>query len=157
MNSQSNGPPTAENAHLHADFIVKATEEISGTALDYSPESLVQVDGIIEGFRQEGQSSESISETLFFFGCYVGEVFVRNLGAAWRDSEETPREGFAGSPIVVELPGGSICNPIDQVFKRLEKGREEHLPSFYREFSERARESEDTRPQGKKRWQFWKR
>ena len=55
MSNQPDGPPTAENAHLHADFIVKAAKEISGADLDYSPESLEQVDEIIEGFRQEGQ------------------------------------------------------------------------------------------------------
>jgi hypothetical protein len=157
MSSQPNGPPTAENAHLHADFIAKSAKDISGADLDYSPESLEQVDEIIEGFRQEGQSSESISGTLFFFGCYVGEVFVRNVGAVWRNSEETPMKGVAGSPIVVELPGGSICNPVGKVFKRLENGREDYLPYFYQVFAAQARGSEGTPVRNKKWWQFWKR
>jgi hypothetical protein len=143
MSSQPNGAPTAENAHLHADFIVKVAKNLSGANLDYSPESLEQVDEIVEGFRQEGQSSQSISGTLFFFGCYVGEVLVRNAGGVWRNSQETPMKSLAGSPIVVELPDGTICNPVGKVFKRLENGREDYLPYFYRVCTARVRGPED--------------
>ena len=156
MSSRQSIPPTPENAHIYADFIVQQAAEISRVHLDYSPDSLTQVDEIIEGFRQEGQTSESIDATLFSFGCYVGEVFVRNAGGAWKNTDETPMKGVAGSPIVVELPNGTICNPVGKVFKRLENGRENYLPYFYQVFASQESESEDTISKNKKWWQFWK-
>ena len=67
--------PTAENAKEYADLIVKIAKKNSNVDLDYSPSSLIDVDKIIEGFRQDDQSSDQIYHTLFSFGCYVGEVF----------------------------------------------------------------------------------
>jgi hypothetical protein len=97
-------PPTPENAPALAAIVVKAARDISNVDLDYSAESLSHVDEIIEGFRQQGLTLEQIAETIFSFGCYVGEVFVRNAGATWRDTSGTPMESFSSSPLVIELP-----------------------------------------------------
>jgi len=91
-------PPTPEHAAQHAELMVPAAREVSGVLLDYSPESLLAVDGIIEKFRRDGVPADRIASTLFCFGCYVGEVFVRNAGARWRSTEgaRSSSEGHNG-------------------------------------------------------------
>jgi hypothetical protein len=128
-------PPTPENAPKLAEGIVVATADISGVDLDYSVVSLKAVDEIVEELRKEGCTSDQIAETLFGFGCYVGEVFVRQAGGKWRKAAETSMAKFAGFPLVVELEDESICNPIGKVFKRLENGEEDSLPYFYQVFT----------------------
>ena len=128
-------PPTPENASRHALVAVESVRNIEGVELDYSPQSLVALDGIIEKLRQDGATLEQIAETLFTFGCYVGEVFVRHAGGFWRAEEETPMRGLAGF-MVVELPGTKFCNPIGKTFKRLRDGATENLPYFYAQFAE---------------------
>ena len=126
--------PTAENAPVFADVVAKQASETSKVKLDYSPASLRIVDDIIEGFRREGQSAEAISATLFCFGCYVGEVFVRNANAVWKSADSAP-EDFTNAPIVLELPDGMMCNPIDKAVKRLQNGEVDSLFYFYNSFT----------------------
>jgi hypothetical protein len=129
--------PIPENAPKFAGDIVAAAAEISGVALDYSADSLKDVDDIIERMRQDGCTSEQLAETLFGFGCYVGEVFVRQAGGRWRNAADTAMADLAGFPLVVELGEEHFCNPIGKVFKRLENGEEDNLPYFYQVFTSR--------------------
>jgi hypothetical protein len=135
MRLQLNYPPTPENAPKFAAEIVAAAADISGVKLDYSVASLSSVDEIIEGLRQNGCTPDQVGETLFGFGCYVGEVFVRRAGGRWRNAGETSMANFAGFPLVVELGEESFCNPIGKAFKRLENGEEDSLPYFYQVFA----------------------
>lgn len=137
MRLQLNYSPTPENAPKFASDIVCSAAEICGVRLDYSIASIQAVDEIVEGFRQEGCTSDQIAETLFGFGCYVGEVFVRHAGGKWRVSSKTPMAKGAGFPLVIELNEDHFCNPIGKVFKRLENGDEDSLPYFYQVFSTR--------------------
>ncbi|ROR44643.1 hypothetical protein [Kitasatospora cineracea] len=127
--------PRAVNAGRFAADIVTSAAQVSGVRLDYSVGSLAAVDEIIEDFRGSGIDSGQVGETLFGFGCYVGEVMVRQGGASWREvgGEEVPVFGF---PLVVQLPSGQVCNPIGKVFKRMDNGPEDDLPYFYRVFAE---------------------
>ncbi|MFJ4678538.1 hypothetical protein [Kitasatospora sp. NPDC088783] len=127
--------PEAANAGRFAADIVASAAQVSGVQLDYSVGSLALVDEIIEDFRGSGIGSGQVGETLFAFGCYVGEVMVRQGGAAWREvgGEEAPVFGF---PLVVQLPSGQVCNPIGKVFKRMDNGPEENLPYFYTVFAQ---------------------
>ncbi|GAA2120217.1 hypothetical protein GCM10009759_68890 [Kitasatospora saccharophila] len=127
--------PEVGNAGRFAADIVASAAQVSGVELDYSVASLAVVDGIIEEFRGSGIVSGQIGETLFGFGCYVGEVMVRQGGAAWRGvgGEEAAAFGF---PLVVDLPSGQVGNPIGKVFRRLENGPEDSLPYFYAVFAE---------------------
>jgi hypothetical protein len=130
-------PPTVENVPKFAADIVDSSADISGVDLDYSVTSLQAVDDIVEGMRQDGCTSEQIGETLFGFGCYVGEVFVRHAGAQWRNVAETSMANFAGFPLVIELGKDSFCNPIGKMFKRMENGEADNLPYFYQVFTSR--------------------
>lgn len=138
MNLRLKYNPTPDNAPKFARDIAASAAEISGVELDYSIESLKAVDEIIEGMRQDGCTTDQIAETLFGFGCYVGEVFVRQAGGQWRNTAKTSMAQFAGVPLVVELGKETWCNPIGKVFKRLENGEGDSLPYFYQVFAERT-------------------
>jgi hypothetical protein len=130
--------PIPTNAPLFAADNAQSTFEIDRIDLDYRPGSLTDVDAIIDGFRSEGLTPESIGETLFCFGCYVGQVFVRHAGGAWRATEDTSMRDVADAPFVIELPDGGrvrFVDPLDKVFKRLENGPEDDLRYFFRVFT----------------------
>jgi hypothetical protein len=57
--------PSTANAPQFARDIVASTKRITGTELDYSPASLMEVDRILESFRKEGCTIDQIAETLF--------------------------------------------------------------------------------------------
>jgi hypothetical protein len=128
-------PPVPANAPKFAVDITAAAAKISGVQLDYSVASLQAVDDIIEGLRRDGCTSSQVGETLFGFGCYVGEVFVRHAGGRWRSGKESAHGVFHDAPLMVELANGKWCNPVGKVFKRLDAGAENSLPYFYRVFA----------------------
>jgi hypothetical protein len=124
-------PPTPDNARKLADIVVSAARNVSGEDLDFSVGSLAAVDKIIEGFRSEGLAAAQIAETLFSFGCYVGEVLVAQAGGVWRVTADTSMASFANASMVVELGPDHFSNPIDKVFRRFQNGPEDSLPYFY--------------------------
>ncbi|WP_433372730.1 DUF6278 family protein [Actinoplanes sp. CA-142083] len=126
--------PAPENAGLFAADIVGSAAQVSGVELDYTPESLALVDGIFDEFRADGVTSEQLAETLFGFGCYVGEVLTRNAGGRWRATTEQ-EQALAGWPMMVELGEQRWCNPIAKAFKRLDNGPEDSLRYFYTVFA----------------------
>jgi hypothetical protein len=124
-------PAEPAYAHRHADLVVEASALITGATLDYSPGSLAAVDEILEGFRSDGLAVDQMAETLFTFGCYVGEVLVLNARGTWRASAKTPMASFTGSPMVVQLGPEEYANPIDKVFESFEDGPGDSLANFY--------------------------
>jgi hypothetical protein len=126
---------TPENAPLFAEDIVVTAQKISGVTLDYSVKSLAAVDRIIGGFHDDGVTVEQIAATVFGFGCYVGEVFVRNAGAKWRAATQEEIDNIYGVPLIVMLNQDTTANPIGKVIKRLENGDEDNIPYFYRAFT----------------------
>lgn len=123
--------PVAENSPRFADDVVRVSAEIFGIRLDFSPQSLEAVDRIVSGMRRDGAPLEAVSATLFGFGMYVGEVFVRNSHARWVDLEEGPRRAF-GHPLGIRMPDDRIWNPIGKVFEEFTDGGEGLLFAFYR-------------------------
>ncbi len=79
--------------------------------------------------------SDQIAETLFAFGCYVGEVFVRHAGGKWVATAGTSMERVFGFPLAVETGKENATNPIGKVFKRLENAVGDDLPYYYQVFS----------------------
>jgi hypothetical protein len=125
-------PPIPENASKFAAIIVDTSRNISKVELDYTPESLKKVDEIIEGFRKEKLNIDNIGTTLFCFGCYVGEVIVRNAGGRWKKREETTMRDVSNMPLLIELHKGGVGNPIGKMIKRFQNGKEDSLVYFYR-------------------------
>ncbi len=127
-------PLGPENAVRFAEDIVTSAAKVNRVHLDFTPDSLALVDGIFDDFRADGVSGREIAETLFGFGCYVGEVLTRHAGGRWREITDEERSS-AGWPLVVDLGGDRWCNPIGQAFKRLENGAEDGLSHFYTVFA----------------------
>jgi len=110
---------------------VEAANNLGGVELDFSVESLSLVDDLIDSFRGEGLHVDDLDQTLVCFGCYVGEVLVRNNGGIWRFRNQVTLKEFSSFSIVVQLPDGSVCNPIGKVFKRMKHGPEDTLVWFH--------------------------
>lgn len=130
--------PTPETAAEIAGIVVPFVQENYGVALDYSVDSLQQIDGIIDDLRRD-QRFEALQPLLFSMGCYVGEVLIRNAKAAWRTTESMGMGPLASSPIVVAMPDGRGCNPIGKVYKRFKNGGD-NLARFYDVMAEAAPE-----------------
>ena len=105
---------------------------VSGVELDYSVVSLDQVDALVAGFRAQGVTEDRFAETLFGFGCYVGEVMVRRAGGTWTTSAGTALEAYASFPLLVSLPPQNLSNPIGKVFKAFRNGESDSVAHFYR-------------------------
>lgn len=133
MNLRLKYPPTPEYAAKHAEVAVDAVKRIEGVTLDYSPASLGEIDKIIQDFHKQGLSDDKIGETVFVFGCYAGEVFVRNRKAVWANPADVMPAGIAKNfPfMVVKLPGGQVWSPITKAFGELHNGSEDSLAFLY--------------------------
>ena len=115
-------------------------QQLDGDHLDYSPESLKAVDRILLKLHDEGTAPQSIQKTVIAFGCYVGEVMVRNLGYKWDMPSEKERSvGF--SMIGVRDKKGGFSNPIGKVYKRVQNGQEDSVVFFYEVFSKSIADS----------------
>jgi hypothetical protein len=151
-------PAEPEFAAQHAELAVSTARSISHVHLDYSVGSLKRLDGIIEGFRRERVTGDQIRETLFTFGCYLGEVLIRHYAGEWRKTEKTSLRQLTDAPLVVQLGSGNVANPIDQVLKRLQHGKTDSLPHYYQTWAARAEGRPDNDAAAdRKWWQVWKR
>ncbi|SEE58195.1 hypothetical protein [Streptomyces sp. TLI_105] len=128
MQVHLNPPLEPGNAPRHAAAIVAAAADISGAELDYSPESIAVVEGIVDGFRAEGVTDADMAESLVAFGCYVGEILTRHIGGSWRHARSSR---MVTVPVVVELPDTRECHPIDWVVCRLKFGTAFSIRNLY--------------------------
>lgn len=124
-------PASPENARDHAQIAVRLAREDWETRLDYTRRSLEALDAQIDSLREEGMDGEEAAETLFVYGCYLGEVLVRKLGGAWLPTVRSALRGVSPWPMVVVLPDGSTWDAIGKAYKRLELGDSEFLPAFF--------------------------
>ena len=104
--------------------------------VDLQEKFLEHVDRILYGFHDAGRKPEQFGATLFCFGCYLGEVLVRNNGAVWLLKDESNMGDFADWPIIFQLQSGTFCNPVGKAFKCLANGSEDSLSYFYAVFSQ---------------------
>ena len=123
--------PIPENAHAFAADIAAAALKITGVELDYSRESLRTVDAVLEHLRSDGPPVDQFRETLFGFGCYVGEVMVRHANGRWDIPRSIEEKTFLGCPLLVRFPDGRCANPILKVMRCYEEGEEHNLAFFY--------------------------
>ncbi len=124
-------PATPENASDHARIAVALARDDFDAELDLSPASLELLDALIDSLREEGRDGEDAAEALFVFGCYLGEVMVRQLGGGWVATARSPLRGVSPWPMVVALDNGSAWDAIGKAYKRLELGDSEYLPAFF--------------------------
>jgi hypothetical protein len=69
-------PPSPENGSKLAKQFVDAVKTNESVVLDYSPETLGFVDNLLQGFKDEGLSSNDFAETIFVAGAYIGQIMV---------------------------------------------------------------------------------
>lgn len=122
-------PPTPANAGRFAEDIVAAAARLDGRDLDYSIDSLRGVDEILGSWHHGGADVGAIGESIFGFGCYVGEVLVRALGADWVELEDSEAERLGGR-LVVRGQDGVVWNPIGKAFKRVTNGSGDSVYAF---------------------------
>jgi hypothetical protein len=111
---------------LAADAFVKSAGSNGVTWLDYSPESAIRLDELIDEWWPAAPAKDSYESMVPAMGAYVGEVLILNTGAHWI---RHPNEGYG-----VEFHG-QVAFPMDQVSKRFEIGPEHAIAQFYRETS----------------------
>ena len=118
MNLNLEYPPAPEFAEKHAAAIVQAMKEMEGKNLDYSLESIADLDRLLANFHAQGVGPERIPSVLFRIGCYVGEVLIRAHRAAWVDAARFMPLEEAGmfSFMVLRFSDGTIWDPIGKAF-----------------------------------------
>jgi hypothetical protein len=130
MNIRLARPPTAISAPRFAEDVASWVRTRFDLELDYSVESLATVESLLERMRSEHVAiDDKVGETLWCLGCYVGEVFVRNANAEWKD-DELPEVARSTGTVWLAC-GEAWVNPIGKVVKRVALGDGEDLPAFY--------------------------
>lgn len=130
MNIRLARPPTASSAPRFAEDVAAWVRKQFALELDYSVESLATVDALLARMRAENVPlDDKVGETLWCLGCYVGEVFVRNANAEWKDAA-LPEVARTTNTVWLAC-GEAWVNPIGKVVKRVALGEGEDLRSFY--------------------------
>jgi hypothetical protein len=97
-----------------------------GFDLDYSPESLADVERLItEKFSGRGGKPKKRWRDLSgTSGAYVAEVILRNIGGTWGFQSEFQAGG-------IQLPSGTWVFPLHKSRKRYEDGPGDDFVSYY--------------------------
>jgi hypothetical protein len=73
--------------------------------LDYSAQSLLRVDRVIDEIRRDGAPYAAVESVLRGFGAYAGEVVARQVGAEWWET---------GGEHWLRSPDGRLWDPIEE-------------------------------------------
>ncbi|WNO61918.1 hypothetical protein [Rheinheimera sp. MMS21-TC3] len=97
-----------------ADDAVTYSQQEYQITLDHSIDSLQQIDTILAQLHQQQLTQQHSAEVLFtvsnIFGAYTGEVFIANVGGAWRNNETDSAAPFIYIQLAdKEFPFASIC------------------------------------------------
>ncbi|MEK5448139.1 hypothetical protein [Paenibacillus sp. FSL R7-0331] len=108
-----------------------------GISLDFSENSLNQVDQILEKYHQgiprgmkklfsKGPSEEQITQISKIFGGYVGEVMRKNIGGKWGISNH-----FENALALIFSSNTEVYPPA-KVNKRIINGSEDNIVFYYK-------------------------
>jgi ribosomal protein L27 len=126
VGSTANVDGPAAMMRLAAEAFVKSAGSNGVTWLDYSPESAIRLDGLIDEWWPASPPKDTYESMVPAMGAYLGEVLVRQTGGHWiRD----PKEGYG-----VEFKG-HVVFPLVKVSTRFELGPEQAIAQFYVEIS----------------------
>ena len=117
-----------------AQNFVQNMQQYYETPLDYSFESLAEVDEMLGGLgkRREEFREEGFFDLYSMTGCYVFEVARRNFGGEyfWIEEEQQPI-------LVAGLPEFSVgMKAWEKVQGRLANGKEDNIPFYVAGYSE---------------------
>ncbi len=96
--------------------------------LDYSENSVQELEVILSQISHQGQTSDELTETCKLWGSYLGEVVRRQFGGEWT-VEQYPGKEFATLTLTVN---GSKLFPSMKIHRRLTQGDGENVWSFYK-------------------------
>jgi len=117
-----------------ATNFVQHMQQFFDTPLDYSVESLNEVDEMLDGLgkRREEFKEEAFFDLYSMTGCYVFEVARRNYGGEyfWIQEEQQPGLG-AGHPDFLV-----VIKAWEKVKGRLIKGEEDNIPFYIAGYKE---------------------
>ncbi|GEM_PF-3528420 len=125
---------TQDNVSEFTDAIIASSKKgpVKDVTLDYSPQSLSDLDKIITEFSKIGLPETQIHPALNMFGLYLGEVIIRNIGGRWTDAEEET----APLLLVFENIGDQdvqdiYLNPIGKIFQFFKDNNKDPIPHFF--------------------------
>jgi hypothetical protein len=115
----------------YAEQAVEKAREFD-TQLDYSENSLMEVEMILAQLARDAQgeaaSADTVGETCKIWGSYLGEVVRRRFGGEW-SVETYPGKQFATLTLSI---GGNKLFPTMKVHRRLTQGEDDNVWSFYK-------------------------
>jgi len=118
----------AEVMRLAAEAFVKSAGSSGVTWLDYTTESVLRLDALIDKWWPSGPPTEASETMAPAMGAYLGEVLAMDTGARWvRDAAR----GFG-----LEHKG-QVVFPATEVSRRLQLGPAQAIGQFYDEVSRR--------------------
>lgn len=117
----------------HCGAAVKIGRESYGLTLDYSPETIPQVNEILNNYHEmymngsdEGFMQQHISTYAAIFGFYVGEVLRKHLAPdfVWQQTEQG----------VALAKGTTMLYPASKAYKQIKNGPErgDQIDSFFK-------------------------
>jgi len=110
-------PPEPEYAEQFADTTVEAVREIQNVRLDYSPASITKLETVMCRLRDDGSVVNDIAETLFMFGCYVGEVILKSIVGVWYAPTPGRLALWTGEGDIDNATDDDMHDPILQTFE----------------------------------------
>src|SRR5947209_20315521 len=120
-----------EMAHAYAEQAVTVAREFK-TQLDYSENSLLEVEAILAQLAREmptsKPSSDDVSELCKMWGCYLGEVVRRRFGGEW-SIETYPGKQFA--TLTLNVSDNKLF-PSLKIHRRLSEGDGDNVWTFYK-------------------------
>jgi hypothetical protein len=105
-----------------ANETARLSKDLWKTELDFSPESLKNVDAILLKLRRRKDAPPP--KMIDGLGCYAGEVLVRHTDGHWID-------GGDGRPMV-KVPDFGTANPIGKCWKRFRNGDSDSVEALCR-------------------------
>ncbi len=117
-----------------ANNFVQNMQQYFDTPLDYSVESLAEIDEMLDGLgkRREELKKEAFFDLYSMTGCYVFEVARRNYGGEYFWIEEEQQPGLAaGHPDFLV-----VIKVWEKVKGRLTKGEEDNIPFYIAGYQE---------------------
>jgi hypothetical protein len=119
--------PEGVNTYMHkqAEYAVDLAQERFDITLDYSPESVEQVEQIQaqirEKYEQKPADADISFQAYFIWGAYIGEVIKKLKGGTWHEDPETHRITLRYMDQDEEM----VIEPTFWCYRRIGKGRPE--------------------------------
>ena len=114
-------------AGAYAEQAVQKAREFN-TQLDYSENSLIEVEVILAELARQVLEDDAVGETCKMWGSYLGEVVRRRFGGEW-SVETYPGKQFATLTLSI---GGNKLFPTMKVHRRLTQGEDDNVWAFYK-------------------------